>query len=54
MTVVETIERHGRARPGHPRLAQLQRREDVDARHKFTAGPAIGRSRLSGHDEKKA
>ena len=40
MNVIEAIDRHGRACPGHPR--QLQRREDVDARHK------------AGHDEKKA
>jgi hypothetical protein len=33
------ITRHGRARPGHPRLSLLLRNEDVDARHK------------AGHDE---
>jgi len=42
MNVIEAIDRHGRACPGHPRLAELQRHEDVDARHK------------AGHDEKKA
>jgi hypothetical protein len=25
-------------------------RQDVDARHKFTTGPAFGRTRLAGHD----
>jgi hypothetical protein len=29
-----TVLRHGRARPGHPRLASLSVREDVDARDK--------------------
>jgi len=42
MTPAEAIDRHGRACPGHPRLAELQHREDMDARHK------------AGHDEKKA
>jgi hypothetical protein len=33
------LARHGRARPGHPRLYKFSKNKDVDARHK------------AGHDE---
>ncbi|MCF8478716.1 MAG: hypothetical protein K9G60_16935 [Pseudolabrys sp.] len=36
---VQAQRRHGRACPGHPRLAVFERKKDVDARHK------------AGHDE---
>jgi excinuclease ABC subunit A len=38
------------ASPGDPRLAATK---GVDGRDKFTTGPAEGRTRLPGHDEKK-
>ena len=34
-----------------PAIHVLNNSKDVDARHKFTAGPAEGRTRLAGHDQ---
>jgi hypothetical protein len=41
LTENDPLFRHGRARPGHPRLFLLRCSKDVDARHK------------AGHDERR-
>src|SRR5207253_6805037 len=49
-TDANTLDRHGRARPGHPRLASTA--QDVDARPKsLRAGPAEGGDPGAGHDD---
>src|SRR4051794_19652607 len=41
---------HGRAWPGHPRLAVLEQGEVVDGRHRHALGRAAGTARGAGHD----
>ena len=52
--MIDTLARHGRARPGHPRLYLMPRRkEDVDARD-ISAFTRVFRRAMRGHDDREA